>query len=195
MGVTSTSQLIDFDRFSKYQRIFRTIAWVNRFRDNIREPSHRIRGELTAMEIQQAVDDICRLVQKEEFSREINYLESGHSVPQNSKVFALKPYLDDTGLLRVHGRTAAAADIHIGQDAKRPILFQENHRFSELLVLYHHQQLPTNSLTRRSPPYAPSSGYRVCERWCEKSAINVCFVEIKNQTRSFLLKVNCQLTD
>lgn len=141
VGIVRSERFVDFERFSKYNRLCRAVAWSIRFAVNFSKPQQRRRGELTATEVQHAIKMICRLVQHEMFSEEIFALESGQPVARSSKVFMLKPYLDESGLMRVHGRTDAADDIHLGRDAKRPILLPSNHRFTDLLVIHHHEQM------------------------------------------------------
>lgn len=143
VGLVSCRGPVEYERFSRYQRLCRTTAWVRRFLTNARtrDPALRIKGELSADEVREAVRQLVRLVQREAFADELAALEAGNAVERQSSVFILKPYVDEAGLLRVHGRTDAADELHMSRDAKRPLLLPRDHRFSALLVRNHHERL------------------------------------------------------
>lgn len=81
---------------------------------------------------------VCRSVQMEFYADEYSKLVNGRNISQSSSLFALKPYLDEEGLIRLHGRTDNADALSSG--AKRHILMPREHRVTHLLVQHHHEK-------------------------------------------------------
>lgn len=131
--------MIDFERFSRFSRLCRAVAWVHRFVSNVRKvAAHRVQCELTAAEIDNALLCLCCLVQRETYREEYEMLRNEKKLPSTNQIYALKPYMDENGLMRIYGRTDAAADEFLPFDARRPILLPRTHRFTMLLVRHHH---------------------------------------------------------
>lgn len=144
VGVTVFQPFIKFDRFSSYTRLCRSAAWVLRFRHNALSKKRNLqitRGELTAGEVEEGLKLLCRIVQQEVYDSEYSALTRGKELNQTSSIFMLSPYLDQDGLMRLHGRTDAASDKHLGYDARRPIILPRQHHFTMLMVRYYHQRL------------------------------------------------------
>ena len=64
----------------------------------------RTRDELTVEEIQDAEIRIIKAAQKRSFETEYSALSSGKPLPMSSKLLALKPRLDEDGVMRSEGR-------------------------------------------------------------------------------------------
>lgn len=144
--------VVEFSRFSKLTRLVRCIAWVRRFGANAQvkrklletqkdpvEREERTSGELTAQEVERATEVACRLVQEEVYAQDVGKLRGGQQIASDSKLFVLKPYLDDVGVLRLHGRTDAAQEEFISSAAKRPIIMPETHYVTMLIVRRYHE--------------------------------------------------------
>lgn len=90
-------------------RLTRVQAWIYRFLNNCRLPrKKRTAGELTSEEITDAEVHIIKKAQRESFKDEYEALSEGKVVPRQSKLLALKPKLDEDGLLRSDGRLVNA---------------------------------------------------------------------------------------
>lgn len=90
-------------------RLTRVQAWIYRFLNNCRLPrKKRTTGELTSEEITDAEVHIIKKAQRESFKDEYEALSEGKVVPRQSKLLALKPKLDEDGLLRSDGRLVNA---------------------------------------------------------------------------------------
>lgn len=143
VGIISHKKgLVNFQRFSKFFRLCRTMAWVHRFLANTQAPTpdDRTSTELRSSEVSNAIATVCRLVQQESYPKEIASLQSRGQVFRDSKIFTLKPYLDEFGLIRLHGRTDAASEEHMAQETKRPIVLPHEHHVSMLIVRHYHER-------------------------------------------------------
>lgn len=144
VGIAIEQFRVKYERFSNYHRLCRTAAWMLRFRWNTlceRRKKQRVKGELSATEVNDGMKILCRTVQQEVYVREYSTLLRGKQLDRTSSIFVLNPYIDDDGLLRIHGRTDAAADTYLTQDARRPILLPRHHHFTMLMVRSHHERL------------------------------------------------------
>lgn len=124
--------LIDFTKFSKYNKLLRTIAWIKRFIHNARvSPDDRRQNVLTGLEIQEAEHWLINRVQVERFSGEISLIGQSKAL-KDSKLRNLNPFLcQPTGLLRVGGRIHKA---ELPEEEKHPIILPSDHPAVELLV-------------------------------------------------------------
>lgn len=66
-------------------------------------------------------------------------LKNGKAVPKSSHIYQLSPYIDENGVLRVHGRIDNANCIP--QDTRRPIILSKEHHFTRLLAIHQHEQM------------------------------------------------------
>ncbi|XP_067635219.1 uncharacterized protein [Eurosta solidaginis] len=135
--VIVSSNLIDFNHFSTFNRLVRTTARVLLFINMCRNRSSaRCMYGPTATVINAAKLILCRIVQYECFGPEIQQLKDSKEVTRNSSLRQLSPYIDDKGTLRVCGRIDAVSWLPIS--ARRPIILPPNHVFTRLVVAHHH---------------------------------------------------------
>ncbi|XP_053686561.1 uncharacterized protein LOC128736105 [Sabethes cyaneus] len=133
--------LIDFSKFSKWRKLVRTIAWVLRFPRNIRakhQHSQPTIGILQQMELFEAENFIYRQAQLEEFSEEMSLLHSGASIPKDSSIYKLSPFLDENGVLRMSGRTIGCEFIE--PTNAHTILLPRKHPVTTCVVKSVHEQ-------------------------------------------------------
>ncbi|XP_075154780.1 uncharacterized protein LOC142228279 [Haematobia irritans] len=129
--------VIDFDRFSNYYKLKRTVGWMLRFYNNINSlKRHKVSGELTVEEEEKAEKMVTRYVQKLVFLEEFESLRNKGLVPKASSIITLNPYIDEDGILRCGGRIDNAPFISF--DTKRPIILPKESRLAQLLVQWHH---------------------------------------------------------
>ncbi|XP_075150621.1 uncharacterized protein LOC142224719 [Haematobia irritans] len=131
----STNQkdsLVNYQKFSSYIKLKRTVAWILRFA----KLAPKKTTYLIATEIDQADREICKWVQLEHFSDEINCLRHGKPISKRSSIYKLVPYLDVDGLLRVKGRLDEA--LYLPYGARRPIILPHSHWVSQLIMTHYH---------------------------------------------------------
>ncbi|KAK3100574.1 hypothetical protein FSP39_022032 [Pinctada imbricata] len=81
---------------------------------------------------------IIRLVQKQAFSKEIIAIRGRLSLPKDSRILCLSPFLDEEGLVRVGGRLNNMKD-NLGLASVNPIIIPNGH-VATLLVRHFHAQ-------------------------------------------------------
>lgn len=163
------SPLFDSKRFSNWNRMVRTVAYVIRFSKIIKA---KIRKELvqwsplTKDELVQAQNIIYRQAQFEGFPEEMVILELNKTlepkyrrvIPKSSSLISCSPYLDEVGVLRMRGRIDSAKDI--SSATKRPIILPRKNLITKLLVgcyhrIYHHRNHETVVNEVRQRFYVP----------------------------------------
>ncbi|XP_054279172.1 uncharacterized protein LOC128997557 [Macrosteles quadrilineatus] len=130
--------VIDMERFSKYSRLIRAVAWMQRFISNTRCKSERNTNvSLGVEELQRAEETCFRLSQLESFPKEMKNIEENKPVPRESRLHKLSPILTGN-LLKMRGRTEYGNQI--SQDLKNPIILDPKHRLTVLLIQHEHEQ-------------------------------------------------------
>ncbi|XP_062714172.1 uncharacterized protein LOC134290955 [Aedes albopictus] len=137
-------RIIEFDRFSKWERLVRAVGYVLRFRSNLQK---RLRKQqlpgtisLSSEELLEAERMIIRSLQREVFSEEYAILDSKQqsendepkTVKKTSKIYKLCPFVGVDGVLRKDGRIGAAPWLTI--EAKFPAILPKAHYVTELVV-------------------------------------------------------------
>ena len=96
---------LDPTHYSSWLKLQRIVAWVNWFIENCkRDVAVRMTGVLIADGLKRSQIQLARQAQQSEFQDEWKPLVNGRSLSSNSKLLALKPQLDDDGLIRSDGR-------------------------------------------------------------------------------------------
>ncbi|GFY37956.1 integrase catalytic domain-containing protein [Trichonephila inaurata madagascariensis] len=97
--------ILDINNFSSYQKVFRIMAWIRRFINNMKLiKKDRIKTPLTVEEIEEAEEIWIKKVQAENFGIEINCLKEIKNLPKDSKIRELNPFLNERGIVRISGR-------------------------------------------------------------------------------------------
>ena len=100
---------LDPTHYSSWLKLRRTVAWVNRFIENCKKnAAFWMTGELKADELKKSEIKLVKQAQRCEFQDEWNALLSRGPLSSNSKLLALKPQLEDDGLIRSNGRLTNA---------------------------------------------------------------------------------------
>ena len=82
---------------------------------------------------------LFKLMQSEEFAREIAYLESPSSFNESPKLVSkLNLFLDQKDLIRFKGRIEKNVDLKY--DVVNPLVMAKNHHLTKLLIYYAHCQ-------------------------------------------------------
>lgn len=132
----SDTKFIDFDRFSNFLRLKRTVAYVIVFVKACKKQYSKT-DYLSEEELQNALNVIIRLSQAESFP-EYNILIRNQKLPPKSQLLKLNVFLDENNIMRVGGRLGNSL---FSYDKKYPILIQSTHRFTKLLFNHVHKQL------------------------------------------------------
>lgn len=130
-------KLIDVDRFSSWNRLWRTTAYVLRFIKNcgLRAADRKL-NLLTVEEKRSAENALFKLSQREQFGKEIFALKDGRQIKKNSALAKLSPFLDDDGILCSRGRIGKS---DVGDVIKYPIILSNKSRVTHLVIMaYHH---------------------------------------------------------
>ena len=150
-------QLVNWDRFSKWTRLHRTIAYVHRYSQNLRRLANkqsRLAGSLTQEELHNAETTIFRWIQGERYPEEVAIIFQAEAnrpdqqvrLQKTSAIRKLPPYLDDSGIIRSDSRIDAAT--FASYETKFPIILSQKHRATRLLVeWYHTRYLHANTET------------------------------------------------
>ncbi|XP_062538276.1 uncharacterized protein LOC134206566 [Armigeres subalbatus] len=118
--------VIDWNRFSKFERLRRTVAYVHRFIDNCRRKAAKQplqSSHITYDELNMAENSLWQLVQQAEFPDEILQLRKANEGRmrkqiRTSRLYKLSPFLDERGVVRMDTRLSGA--IFVPYDTKFP---------------------------------------------------------------------------
>ncbi|XP_055543353.1 uncharacterized protein LOC129728904 [Wyeomyia smithii] len=142
--------VIDFQRFSKYNRLLRAMAYVHRFINYTRrqKPSESQRSiHLSSAELRQAEQSLFAMSQWQSYPDEVATLKHNMTLPatqrkpieKSSSIYTLTPMMDKNGVLRVDGRTGAAR--RAPSTVKYPIILSYHNRLTALIVDEQHKKL------------------------------------------------------
>ncbi|XP_062541465.1 uncharacterized protein LOC134209500 [Armigeres subalbatus] len=174
--------IIDPQNFSKWTSLLRRCAYVFRFIGNVKISSSEERtvGALTAGELVKAENYLYRLAQGSSYADELAILsntraskDSTLTIPKNSSIYYLCPFLDQHGVLRVRGRTSACPGVN--PDAVNPIILPRTNHITRLIIShyhnkYHHQPQNTvvNELRQRYSISRLKPAYNEIRRCCQQ---------------------------
>ena len=141
-NVNNKNELIDFERYSKFSKVQRTMAYVLRFISNCRSKNKKDRFNSDSLSVDELNDSIIRLVklsQVESFGDEYRCLVNSKPVNNNSRILSLSPFFDPKlNVIRVGGRIKNAP---ISYEMKHPFLLDCKHRLSRLIFEYQHNKM------------------------------------------------------
>lgn len=110
-------------RYSSWVSLRRGVAWILKFCEYLKRKRQIQSCNLSAADIQDAQTLITLRAQSCGFPDEF-----GGIIKRSSRIFALSPFKDESGLLRVGGRTG-----------HHPVLVPHSHPISALLLRYYHE--------------------------------------------------------
>ncbi|GFT64053.1 uncharacterized protein NPIL_464711 [Nephila pilipes] len=91
--------VLKFENYSSWERLRRLTAWIQRFCRNARKVKDHDSGELSAEELEGAEIYWMKYIQEENYPEDIKALKTNKSIPKDSKIFKLSPFLSENGLL------------------------------------------------------------------------------------------------
>ncbi|XP_038116969.1 uncharacterized protein LOC119769139 [Culex quinquefasciatus] len=119
--------------------LIRLVAWVRRFAHNARRTNRDCRrtGELSHVELREALTFLIRVAQTESFPEEVADWTKKKPIQPSSKLIALNPRLVD-GVMRVGGRLTNAP---VPESRKHLITLHHQHPFTKIVMSYYHWML------------------------------------------------------
>ncbi|XP_055623145.1 uncharacterized protein LOC129766595 [Toxorhynchites rutilus septentrionalis] len=140
--------LIDPERFSRFEKMLRSVAYVHHFVDNLRtSKNNESTGTvgITSVEIRKAERTLWLIAQSEAFPDEAAILKANlersggdqKQIGASSCLLKQSPFADEYGVLRV-GSRAADAQV-MAYDSMFPIILPRNHKITELLLDFYHR--------------------------------------------------------
>ncbi|XP_055590943.1 uncharacterized protein LOC129743023 [Uranotaenia lowii] len=136
------SEIIPVKDFSTWRRLVNTTAYVFRYLRQLRPKKFTRTIEiLSSEEIHQAEDYLLRTAQQDVFRTELNILrrdDRNATIPKQSQLYKLNPFIDEKGLLRMHGRTGACKFLAV--EIANPIILPRDHPITNLIVESYHQK-------------------------------------------------------
>jgi hypothetical protein len=141
-------------------KLKRTVAWCLRFSENCRANSeNRKLGNLTVVELDEAMKKLVKLSQIESFSEELKYIKGETKTKFKGSFIHLSPFLDSDGLIRVGGRLKNS---NFNYNKKHPLLLSGKHILTKLILEYEHIRLlhagPQHILSSVREKFWPTAG-------------------------------------
>ncbi|XP_055307331.1 uncharacterized protein LOC129571550, partial [Sitodiplosis mosellana] len=133
--VTIPTESIVF-HYSSLITLIRVVAWVFRFRHNSQKTNRNNRrcGLLSVIEMNHSRLKLVQLVQREAFGKEIHTIQANESLPTNSRIRGLAPFIDQNNIIR--GRLQRS---NLPYDQRHPIIMPKSHHFTRLLIDHSHE--------------------------------------------------------
>ena len=124
--------VIQWERFSNFNRLVNTMAYVQRAL-NKHKPATLV---VSIEEREKAKATIFKLPQQEQFGEEKKSLKAEKEILKGIKILQFSPFLDEDGLIRAKGRIGKS---QLDFNAKHPILLHWKHHAVELLLRNEHK--------------------------------------------------------
>lgn len=170
-----TSQVIKLHNYSNLTKLQHIIAYTQRFIHNCKSSVlNRVHGKLTRWELNNALNTILRLSQRESFSEEFKLLQMGKQLPSKNRLISLSPFIDSNGIIRVGGRLNNS---NYDYNVKHPILLSSKHHICKLIFEMTHKQTfhsgPQLLLATMRHNYWPLGGRNLAKK-VVRSCIKCC---------------------
>ncbi|XP_055605028.1 uncharacterized protein LOC129753255 [Uranotaenia lowii] len=144
--LSETQTTVDFTRFSKWERVLRTTAYVNRY---IALKTNRVKifpEHLGQQELRDAENSLFGNAQWCSYPAEMSVAvhnrgkstEQRNDLPKQSILRQMSPYLDENGVLRVDSRIGAAK--RVSTCTKYPVILPQYHRLTDLIIDFYHRK-------------------------------------------------------
>ena len=155
-------------RWSSWQRLIHTLAWVLRFIHNCRtKPEDREHRDLKPEEVKEAQLCIIRDAQRSSF-KEYDMIREGKTLSTKSQLLKLMPKMDEDGVLRCDGRLCYAE--FLPYELRFPVILPRGSWVTKLIVKHYHEVgqhiLGTNhTLANLSNDYWIEAGREEIRSW------------------------------
>lgn len=144
--VADVVELVDCTRFSRWERMHRTVGYVYRFIENCKKKHMQMTkqgGPFTQDELCKAEGFLIKMAQQSRYPDEVAILtrKSGEqvcTVERSSSLYKLSPVMDEQGCIRLDGRIANAPTLM--EDTKYPMILPRDHSVTTLILDYYHRR-------------------------------------------------------
>jgi hypothetical protein len=131
------ARLIDSGRFSSWNKLWRTTAYVMRFVSNCRLRHDRKHGNLSVCE-KCAAETLLLKLDQGRVQQGSLFVESGHkSIAKHSSLAKLSPFLDSDGIIRSAGRIGKS---DLEEAVKYPIILGCKSHITNLIIVDYHKR-------------------------------------------------------
>ncbi|XP_022829237.1 uncharacterized protein LOC111358355 [Spodoptera litura] len=127
-----------FTRFSNFNKLQCTLAYVQRFIFNCQHTGNKMTGPLTVKELNTALKVLCKQIQRDSYCKQYLQLMHKRQLSPKDKLLKLNPFIDHEGIIRVGGRLLNS---HYDYNTKHPILLDASHHITKILVAHYHKIL------------------------------------------------------
>ncbi|XP_055922143.1 uncharacterized protein LOC129953216 [Eupeodes corollae] len=139
----TNASIIEYTRFSKWNRLLRSLAYVFKFIDiKCRKRAADELIPLSTDDLKRAQNYLYRQCQLEAYPAVVAFLKNKQNystLEETNPLYQLSPYMDSNDVIRINGRIDAANDIPY--DTKRPIILPKHHYVTHLIIDAVHQRL------------------------------------------------------
>ena len=138
LSVQTVTPMFDVEKYNNIFKSLRIVGYVLRFINNCRGKRLGFgvkTSNFTTEDLDNAKTKLIYVIQREAFPSEIQALSNQRSVPKNSKLGKLDPFIDNNGLVRIKGRLQFS---DLSYDSKHPVILPKGH-FSKLLAQFQHK--------------------------------------------------------
>ncbi|UYV81292.1 hypothetical protein LAZ67_20000677 [Cordylochernes scorpioides] len=167
-------------KYSSFTKLLRVMAWCKRFINITRkQPTQRL-SFLTSQDLKYSLLQIVKIIQRCEFTPEINACIKNIPLPRKSKLISLNIFIDSQGILRVGGRLRHS---DLGIDQKHPMLIPRDHFVTKLIVLHYHLN-NLHSGTQLTLSLIRNKFWIPSGRNLIKRVLNQCLVCLKSKSKA-----------
>ena len=122
---------------SDWFKIRRTVAVFMKYGTWLKNKRVRC-DKISVNDMKQAETAIVRYVQNQAYNAEIKVLRAGRQLPKKNPLYALDPYVDEHGVMRVGGRLRHA---RIDEDSKHQMLFPSDSPIATHIIRHVHENV------------------------------------------------------
>ncbi|XP_055603838.1 uncharacterized protein LOC129752068 [Uranotaenia lowii] len=135
-AVVAPIVVVDASRFSKWERILRTVGYVHRY----------INRRVNQNELVAAENSLFWMAQQQSYPAETSLLQRSrpenssrqHRLPRHSQLHHINSFLDENSVLRVDSRVGAARNV--AMTVRYPVILPPSHRITELIIDFYHRK-------------------------------------------------------
>ena len=131
--------LFPVERWGEFSKAIRVVAWVLRFVKMCRKKGESgcLSSDLKVDEIEMGKNVLLKSTQCLYYPNEVDCLKKGKQIATSSRLFKLKPFMGEDGLLRLEGRLQFS---NLTDQSKHPIVLPRCH-IAELIARREHLDL------------------------------------------------------
>ena len=127
-----------FARFSRWESLLKAIIFLKLVARSVSKSDIDQKNDSANKHRQDSTHFLLKNAQRESYPEEIQCLQNNKPLSNSSYIRALRPFLDDNGLIRVGGRLERA---QVPYEEKHPILLPGRHHMSLLLARHFHEKV------------------------------------------------------